>query len=361
MVFLSTLMLQGKDAEAGIPFKIHRGVSLSCWLSQASPEIEENAELREAYVTRKDLAFIEAQGFDHVRIPIDERLLYEADGEPNESYSVLLRDCIEWALELKLKVVIDLHLARFHIFTENQPFWSDPALQEELTRFWLRFSEDFGHYPNSEMAYELMNEPVPPGHDTELWNVIYLKTVEQLRQKEPGRTLIVGPGHWNSLKEISEMRVPENDPNIMLTFHMYEPYLLTHYKAGWAMHRSYDGPVSYPGTIVALEDLEDLAPDVRSWMLNEYLAFDLGRMEQLILEAVKMRKKFNLPVYCGEFGCYHAVPREIRLRWYRDVINIFRKYDIPYCHWDYKCRNEFGIVTEQGKVDQLLIDIITGK
>lgn len=342
------------------PFTIERGVSLSGWLAQESPELRKDLERRRAYITREDLEFIRAQGFDHVRIPIDERLLYTREGRLVEPFAEMLHDAIAGAMDLELKVVIDLHLSRFHIFTEDQEFWRNPELQQQLTAFWLRFSGDFGHYPNARVAYELMNEPVPPDSNTELWNQIYIDAVEAIREMEPERTLIVGPGHWNSLKEMSEMRVPEGDRHILLTFHMYEPYLLTHYRAGWAMHRSYDGPIQYPGPLFAIEDLHGVRPEVKQWMLGEFLEMDRESMEALIREAVIVSERFQLPVYCGEFGCYKAVPRDIRLRWYRDVVSIFEAYGIPYTHWDYKCRDEFGIVTEAGVPDPELIAILNG-
>ena len=63
----------------GIPnpsgFEIRRGVNLSHWLSQCfgwSP--------RPTFITEDDVRFIASLGFDHVRIPIDEKELWTEDG-----------------------------------------------------------------------------------------------------------------------------------------------------------------------------------------------------------------------------------------------------------------------------------------
>ena len=80
-VFLSLGLLGPTEVDAAQPsgFKVKRGTNISHWLSQ-SPR--RGAE-RRAWFTREDVAWLAALGFDHVRLPIDEEQMWDANGKPD--------------------------------------------------------------------------------------------------------------------------------------------------------------------------------------------------------------------------------------------------------------------------------------
>ena len=59
-------------------------------------------------------------------------------------------------------------------------------------------------------------------------NPIFAGTIEQIRQTNPERTIFVGPGRWNSISELPELRLPDDDDNLIVTVHNYEPFYFTH-------------------------------------------------------------------------------------------------------------------------------------
>jgi hypothetical protein len=55
-----------------------------------------------------------------------------------------------------------------------------------------------------------------------------------VRQTNPTRRVIIGPTQWNSREKLDTLKLPENDRNILVTFHYYDPFHFTHQGATWA-------------------------------------------------------------------------------------------------------------------------------
>jgi endoglucanase len=208
------------------------------------------------------------------------------------------------------------------------------------------------------VAYEILNEAV--ADDPEDWNKVLNMVISAIRQKEPSRVIVVGSNRWQIPSTFPDLKVPPNDPNLILSFHFYTPMALTHHLAPWGPIAEYNGPVNYPGLIVDTTGYQQLSASTVAAMrsyANGY--FDQQILEQEMLPAIKIAGEMNLPLYCGEFGVYPTIPNEIRLRWYRDICAIFQKNKIAYCHWCYK--GDFPIVDKKGHPDKNLVAILTGK
>ena len=78
--------------------------------------------------------------------------------------------------------------------------------------------------------------------------------------------------------------------------------------------------------------------------LTELLKQGLISKEEAFLKAKVVADQFNLPLYCGEFGCFPSTTLEMRSKYYEDIISVFDKLDISWCHWNYK--NDFPVVDE---------------
>src|SRR4051794_9437615 len=64
---------------------------------------------RDAFITEADIARIAASGFDHVRLPINSRVIQTEDGEPIEEGYALIDRLIGWCRRHRLWVLLDLH------------------------------------------------------------------------------------------------------------------------------------------------------------------------------------------------------------------------------------------------------------
>ena len=335
-------------------FTIAKGTNVAHWLSQSSKRGED----RKKFITPADIKAIADMGFDHIRLPVDEEQLWDEKGNRHADAFQLMVNCIDWCRDNNLRVVVDLHILRSHHFNaKEKPLWTNPAEQEKFCTLWLDLSSALKKYSNSLVAYELMNEAV--ADDPEQWNQLIAKLMKVLRKVEPNRTIVIGSNRWQSYSTFSELKVPAADKNIILSFHFYEPFLLTHYHASWTNQRNYSGPVHYPGVILTQEEFDnlpgDVKPEVRRWIGKK---FDKEVMGEMFGKPLTKAKALGLPLYCGEYGVISDAPDEDTYRWYADMVQLFNEKGIASANWNYKSGN-FGLVGIDGKADKKLIEIVT--
>lgn len=334
-------------------FKLDRGVNISHWLSQSNVRGKARAD----YFTEKDVAYIASEGFDHLRIPIDEEQMFFEDGEKDTEAFALLHDALTWCRKYNLRAVVDLHILRSHYFNADvKPLFTEVKAQEAFYECWRKISSELHTYSNGWVAYELMNEPV--ADKSEDWNRLLNRCIEVIRELEPDRTLIVGSNLWQSYKTVKDLELPENDKNIIISFHYYHPFLFTHYKASWTPEVEYAGAVHYPGNVVLPEDLALLSPEIagkyESWTHEIYNKDVFAENFEEVLQVARLH---GLKVYCGEYGCINSSPVPDRIRWWRDINEVFTSKGIARAVWDYK--GGFGII-KQGRPDRDMIDALMG-
>src|SRR6266850_1794615 len=323
-------------------FTIKRGTNIAHWLSQSNRRGDERA----AFFTRKDIDYIKSAGFDHIRLPVDEEQLWDETGKRNPEAFELLKHSLEWCQEAGLRVVVDLHILRSHHFNaKEKPLWTVPAEQEKFIALWKDLSGFLRGWPGGMVAYELMNEPV--ADDAEQWNTLLAKVVDSIRQWEPERVLVIGSNRWQSANTFDQLRVPKNDPHILLSFHFYEPFFLTHYQASWTNLKDFKGEVNYPGQIV-----------LHSNVPEHQRVYNRDTLSKMMQKPLRLAESLKLPLYCGEFGVIDKAPLESKLTWYRDMVSIFEARGIAYANWNYKA-GSFGIVDKDMKPDLPMVRILT--
>lgn len=341
--------------EAG-GFSIHRGINISHWLSQRP---DNNLAIDEKQITEKDFKLLAELGFDHVRIPIDEMILWNESGEKYEKSFQFLHKGIQWAIKHKLRVVVDLHIIRAHYFNAGMEggtntLWTDAKAQTHFLSLWEELSAELNGYDTHMLAYEIMNEPTAPDHED--WNKLIQRAYDQIRSLEKKRVLVIGSNLWQGVGTFQYLKVPANDPNIILSCHFYEPFILSHYKASWTEFKDITVPVHYPGYLITKEDYEAL-PEAEQKQVARWLKeWDKSTLHGYLIQAKKKADELGLNLYCGEFGIYRVAPRADAYRWYKDVIEVFDELNMAWCHWDYK--GGYTIFNEDGKVDSELMKAI---
>ena len=335
-------------------FPIRRGVNISHWLSQSKRRGPERA----AFITEADFERIASLGYDHIRLPVDEEQLWDEAGRRHEDAFALMHQGLSWARKYGLRAVADLHIIRAHHFNHaERPLWTDPAEQDRFLGLWRDLSAALGDYPLDFLAYELMNEAV--AEDPEDWNRLIARSVAALREREAERKIVIGSNRWQTAKTFNVLRVPKNDRHLILSFHFYEPFLLTHYRTAWTPIRDYTGAVDYPGAITDADDLANAGTRTREAVAEHTGVFDRNVLEAMLQPPLDLGRRLGLPLYCGEWGCYPAAPERARHRWYADVRRILEKHGIAWANWDY--RGGFGIVDRgTGEVHEDLVKILLG-
>ncbi|MBI9071351.1 MAG: cellulase family glycosylhydrolase [Melioribacteraceae bacterium] len=355
VLLISCTQKTEKEVKVSEGFVIEKGLNASHWISQS----EKRGEERENYMTEKDFKIIADLGFDHVRLPIDEEQMWNEAGEKEADAFQLMHNAIEWSFKHNLRVIVDLHVLRSHHFNnpDNRQLWEDKTAQEGFIKFWKELSAELKKYPNNKLAYEPLNEAV--SDNPEDWNNLINWVISEIRKLEPERTIIMGSNNWQTVGSFKDLRVPENDKNIILSFHYYEPFLLTHYQAGWTPLKDLNVPVNYPGTLIKKDDYKKMDKDLAEKVKTYNQVFDKEAIEKEILQAVVVAKKFDLKLFCGEFGCFPSSDISIRHLWYKDIIAVFEKHNIAWSHWNYK--NDFPVVDKEMKPISEIIDVMIPK
>jgi len=343
-ILLLSLLASGV-MQAKKKFTLKRGINIAHWLSQS----ETRGELRERFFTEKDVKYIASLGFDHIRIPIDEEQMFDIQGNKETEAFALLERAIDQCLKERLKVVVDLHILRSHFFNAaEKPLFTQATAQEAFYECWRKLSATLRKYPTNMVAYELMNEPV--ADNPEDWNRIALQCYKVIRTLEPKRVIVLGSNRWQSFDQVKYLRIPENDQRIIISFHYYNPFLLTHYQASWTSQRDYNGPVHYPGLVVEKEEFEGTCPEglKNSLNWNTKAVYDIEKIRQDFQEAVNVAARHGLQIYCGEYGCLNSAPMQDRLRWHGDMEKVFDEMGISRALWCYREGTiGFGILKEQ--------------
>lgn len=348
-------------------FVIHRGTNISHWLSQ-----DFGFAPRASYFTENDVRFIAHCGFDHIRLPVDEKELWKSDGKPNDAAFALVIQAIGWSRAHGLRVIVDLHIVNAHTFDtsaegSSNTLWTDRNAQEHFLELWRDLSARLREQPLDAVAYEIMNEPVADNHED--WNRLAAKTLQLIRSLEPQRVVIIDSNRWASSTTMPFLSVPRGDKNIILSTHCYSPLLFTHFRAGWMPIKVYTGPVHYPGPVIGPTEYDQLMgtrdPAIINLMKDAMATWNATRIQEELAPAIQRARELGLQLYCGEFGCLPSVPRADRLAYYRDVTAVFTANNIAWANWEYK--GDFGIFEwhstayQGGAPDVELIEILLNR
>ena len=363
VMILAVTACSQKEEGATNNFRIKRGTNVSHWLSQNN---EDRGEARRLHIQEDDFARLDSLGFDFVRLPIDEVQFWDEEGNKLPEAWELMTNAINWAEKHHLRTIVDLHIIRSHYFNAvneggsnaNTLFTSEKA-QQDLINMWYQLSDVLKGYSVDSVAYEFMNEPVAEDH--EQWNQLIAKVHKALREREPQRTLVIGSNMWQSYGTIKYLKVPENDKNIILSFHYYNPMILTHYGAWWTPIGKYTGKVNYPGVLVSKEDYDAASDSVKAVIdENKFTTeeWNIDRIRADFKDAIEAAKKYNLQLFCGEWGVYEPVDRELAYKWTKDMLTVFDEFNIAWTTWCYDADFGFWDQKKHDFKDKGLVDLL---
>ncbi len=292
----------------------------------------------EKLLTDQDFEIFREWELDHIRLQIDFPSLMETTPPFawKEKGWNLLQKTIKMAERHGIGMVLDLHSTLGSEFQEGgssggvkNELLTNPEQQEVFYRLWREFStrcagtEDF-------IAFEILNEVTFDGGIG--WNTLAKNTIDIIRSYSADRRIVLGGIFWNSLRGMVQLPVEalKHDPNIIYTFHFYDPFVFTHQVLEMTLpmaieHAAYGGlRVPYPGKDPALP------PETAPYMDKAYL-------KECLKPLYEFRKQYpDLPVYCGEFGVNQYVHGASRLSWQRDVLELLQENNVKICYLMYK-------------------------
>ena len=321
---------------------LRRGINTSDWFAQSN---DYSVQRLRTFTTPDDIRLIRQLGFDHIRLSIDaDPLLAWQRKQPNGiAFMEELDSIVKLAVEQKLAVVIDLH---------PQTRYKQSLLQgdEPVQRFsmlWRSIATHFAPLDPDNIFFEIMNEPEQP--DTYRWQGIQSLVAQQIRSVAPNHTIIACGARWSGLEDLLPLQ-PLALPNIIYTFHDYEPFAFTHQGATWtdpAVQPLHDVP--YPSTPENVaKNLEQEPTLAGKFFVQQYglARWDAHRIDVTLSFAERWSQLHHAPVYVGEFGVHRPdADPAARAQWLRDMRIMLEKHHLGWAMWDYQ--DNFGAVTKK--------------
>jgi len=239
---------------------------------------------------------------------------------------------LDWAVEKALGsgllVILDLHN-----FTDVA---KDPAaFKPRLMAFWEQIGERYKDKPDG-LVFEILNEPNGK-LDAPLWNAWLAEALAVIRAANPTRTVVVGPPMWNGFRFLDALVLPEDDRNVIVTVHYYEPFPFTHQGAPWS-----------PQT-VRLSGVTWGSPEERA------------RIEADFARVRAWSAKHRRPILLGEFGAYEKAPLDARVRWTAHVARTAESLGWAWTYWQFDSDFIVYDIDKDGWVEPILGALIPPK
>lgn len=244
--------------------------------------------------------------------------LDELAWEPIDQY---LAACVSRDLHL----CINLHRAPGYCIGDNHleryNLWQDKVAQDAFVSVWEQCAKRYSHISNNHLSFNLVNEPPAIGQyglTRENHAALICRTVETIHAIDPTREIVIDglTGGNQAMPELAKVPAIHSGRG-------YQPQNLTHYQATWWLEPGEQPIPIYPGTQYSNQtwDKDTLREYYKPWREVE---------------------AGGAKIHIGEFGCFNKTPNDVALRWFADIVSLFREYQWGYCLWEFE--GPFGII-----------------
>jgi aryl-phospho-beta-D-glucosidase BglC (GH1 family) len=201
---------------------------------------------------------------------------------------------------------------KFHVVLALTPlpdgnkaeYWDNPTLQMSIIQNWQKVASTFRNEP-VVIGYDLINEPVPPGNTSASQAATWINFASQLipaiRRVDREHAIIVEVAPWDLPKGFSQLTTPLPFPNLIYSLHFYDPHELTH-----------QGLPNVPGTY-----------EYPSAANSGIGAWDKARLSTQLDPVRAFSRKYQVPIYVGEFSSIRWAPNNSSYRYIKDVTELF--------------------------------------
>ena len=266
-----------------------------------------------------DLHEIAALGFDTVRFPI-RWSAYAAEEAPytiEPGFFDKVDEVIGWAKDNDLNIIIDMH--HYDELFENPKDHSD-----RFVALWRQLAEHYRDEPASVM-FELINEP-HKNLTNDVVEPLLARALAEVRKTNPTRKVIMGGESWSGIESLATFD-PPTDPNVIATFHFYQPFYFTHQGASWI-----DPSPPAPAKFGSDEDY--------AWL------------DKMTEATVAFQERTGVPLFLGEFGAINSADLKERARYTYAVRQHAEMLNIGWCVWSYT--NTFHVRRDNGWIPEMV-------
>ena len=206
LLFAVICLTPSADADAAA---LTRGINVTNWFRY--PPSRDPALLAK-YMSDQALTDLRTAGFDFVRLAIDPEVV------SGQAPAAVLIEAIRRIEAHGMAVIVSLHPRNWHLET-------DAADRVRLRSFWRELAPKLAGLEQTRTLPEVLNEPVFPG-DPGGWAVLQHLVLGDIRHALPQATVVLTGQDWGSVGGLLAL-TPEADPNVLYSFHFYDPAELT--------------------------------------------------------------------------------------------------------------------------------------
>jgi len=316
-----------------------------------------------------ELADLRKNGFDTIRLPVDPAPFIVFDGERREEVYRMLFAALAKIRAANLNVIVDLHPNSRHATWgqhavaaggDAPAFVSYLSLVEEMAR---RLDKHSNH-----VALELINEPRVKctGTEQQRWQTMAKQLVDRARAGSNGLTLILTGACVSSLEGLLALDPdPIGDPNLIYTFHFYDPFSFTHQGASFIpWPDKYLDEVPWPAakrpiehSLALIERRVSAAPNLDEGAreraasgaranLRKYYRSNASAdiIRERFTRVATWAKTHNIPtnrIFVGEFGVIRKADGsagakcEDRMQWLHDIRSTAEHFGFSWAYFNY--------------------------
>ena len=211
-----------------------------------------------------------------------------------------------------VKVCLDLHTSPGG-FNENNinRMFEEKEFADAFVETWRRLAT---RYKDEEdiWGYDILNEPVEKHDETTAYHISWRELSESvsraIREIDTETPIIFEPSNWAAPAHFVDL-LPLDVSNVIYSFHMYNPHEFTHQGVfgqidDWK-------PTLYPGEINGVY-------------------WDKAKLREVMSPVLEFQRKYDVPIFVGEFSAIRWAPDHSAYRYLQDVIEIFEEYG-----WDW--------------------------
>ncbi|NJB83015.1 hypothetical protein GGR97_001799 [Wenyingzhuangia aestuarii] len=276
-----------------------------------------------------DIDELHNQGIRNIRLPVSFEYQFK-----QKSKRRFLKELVKIVKHVKKK---NMTLIVCY-FDNRMDKYSNYTNINTLKDDWKYIARKLKRYSDC-ISYELVNEPnLYPIQ----WDSVVHEIVPEIRKKDKKTTILIGATNYNSIYELSR-KTPFPYENLIYTFHFYEPFLFTHQGAEWVGNQTATVNIPYPYDSIKMPKINVKSINTPGEVnyKDYYLMANKTALQHKIEIIHQWAKKYNVEVWCTEFGAINSISKADRCRYFKDLIAVFKEKNIPYYIWEYK--GNFGV------------------
>jgi len=321
----------------------------------------------------RELKALRQVGFDFVRFAVDPGPFLQWQDQRRDYLERMLLSQVRLILANDLSVIVDFHPSDMHpdYLGEKIAAGPDTPMFKAYLRLLARTASLLNGLKSSRVALEIMNEPPPRAP---AWRPMLDAAYATIRKQAPTLLLVLDGGDGGNLEGTTTLDGFSGDPNILFSFHFYQPWQFTHQGLA-GMAAQYLTDVPYPARARPMQQsIDETAATIAAAPqklqakttarndLESYRAssFDRATIARDFDKVARWAREHGVPtqrVILGEFGAMNNAQRGLptrqaeRMRWFSDVREEAEARGFAWAAWVHSGSVGFSLVTRDGSTE----------